>query len=144
LRSVEQCQEFQVARRVASLVAPGWRLLATPFLQSEEIAIDIRKKTIEIGEDTTKEYLLAGAMFAIGHVKLQNKSRFAEFFGNGLEHYSDDNKLISKLASQGVLADKQAIEWASTSLAAFWPDLNCSGALYKYGLRRKEWIRYFS
>jgi hypothetical protein len=146
MRSVEQAQEFQFARRIAALVAPGWRLLATPVLKPDQLAIDLRKRTIELGEDSKKENLLAGAMFAVGYVRLHNRTRFAELFGRGLEKYSDNQSddLVAKLAKQGSLADRYASKWANSALVAFWPAMNCDDALRLYASRRQDWVRYFS
>jgi hypothetical protein len=108
------------------------------------MAIDLVRKTIELGEDSSKEYLLAGSMFAVGHVRLQYRARFNEFFGRGLHKYTDEEKLISKLSAQGVLADTQATSWAADALTSFWPAIDCSNALALYAMKRQEWVRYFS
>ena len=144
MRSVEQSQDFQIARRVAALVAPGWRLLATPLLEPGALAVDLRKRAIELGENSTLVDLLAGAMFGLGHARLQKSARFPELFARGLHKYHDEKILISKLATQGALADQYAAQWAARALSAFWPTHDCGAALAAFAWRRTDWTRYFT
>ena len=144
MRSVEQSQDFQIARRVASLVAPGWRLLATSQLEPNALAIDFRKCSIELGENSEPDVLLASSMYALGHIRLKGSLRFRELFGFDFHTHSDDKKLIRKLATQGALADRHAVDWARRALAAFWPIRDCSLALRVYAWQKQDWHQYFS
>jgi hypothetical protein len=144
-RSVEQSQDFHVARRVAAQTAPGWRMFATPRLAPGHYAVDHRNSTIELGEGTEPSQLLAHAMFCVGYLQQERRVRFDLLFGRGLRRWNGtDAQLLNTLAHQGALADRDALAWATRTLAAFWPATDFSNALSRCAWRRPEWLRYFS
>jgi hypothetical protein len=145
VHSVEQSQDFHVVRRVAALVAPGWRLFATPRLEAGAVALDLTRRTIELGEGTGAVELVAYAMFGLGQIRQQQRVRFNEFFGRGLRGWKGtDEELLNTLANQGVLADRDALGWARRALDAFWPATDFSGALKNCAWQYNDWVRYFS
>jgi hypothetical protein len=145
VHSVEQSKEFHVARRIAAVLAPGWRLLATPQLEVEMVAVDLRLRTIEFGEGTGALDLIAGAMFSIGQIRQRDQSHKELFFGRGIRRWAGtDEELIDKLADQGAMVDRSALIWARRVLDAFWPESDFRFALEKCARRYSDWHRYFS
>ena len=145
MHSVEQSQDFHVTRRIAALVAPGWRLFATAGLENGAVAVDLSRRTIEIGEGTGQKELVAAAMFSLGYVRQQKSARFAELFGHGLKNWKGTSTDLTRLlAQQGALADRYAFAWAIRAVDAFWPGSDFCSALSNFTRSRAEWERYFS
>lgn len=121
MSSIEQYSDFHVVRRILSSVEPTFRLVANPSLIKGGVALDCRKKTIEVGEGSDMKIALAAMLFSIGHLFLKRAGRYNYLFGEGLSFYKgDDSDLIEKLISDGVEADKLAMSWASQALQLFW------------------------
>jgi hypothetical protein len=145
MHSIEQGQDFHLARRVAAVVAPRWRLLASQRLEVGGLVVDSDKKTVEVGEGTEGEALLAALSFGLGFARLASKGRHPEFFGFGLGKWAGKEAELSvRLKTQCSLAEREAATWAGRLAASLWPHREVGTALRSYAWSRADWRRYFS
>lgn len=108
--SVEHSNNFHMARRIAKVIAPDFRVFATEELPSGHAVLDLQKKTIEVPESQNDIETVALIVFQLGHLRLSQHEEFAEHFGN-IEDIGA-KRLISRLAKQGAKADQMAASWA--------------------------------
>lgn len=144
--SIEQHQEFHVARRILRSLAPEYRLLATENLKSGDYLLDSRLKTIEIAEKTEIIEAIAKLLFLMGHVSLEKEPVFAPLFGKNISEYKGkENELITALVELGLEADKIAASWAVNVFCSFW-DISHSEAktlIESCLMTEDEWRKYF-
>lgn len=109
-RSTELTTHFQYARRLARLVAPGYRVFSTDQLKRNECVLDVRRRTIEVGEGTRDFDAVGAVLFLLGHIRLLSEKEFSDHFGK----FADKNEvtLLQRLTNQGTRADKKASKWA--------------------------------
>lgn len=109
-RSTELTTHFQYARRLARLVAPGYRVFSTDQLRRNECVLDVRRRTIEVGEGTRDFDAVGAVLFQLGHIRLSREKEFADHFGKLTS--TDEVDLLERLCKQGTKADKKASKWA--------------------------------
>lgn len=145
--SIEQQQDFHQVRRILRAVAPDFRILATSAIKPGEYALDVQRKTIEVGEGTPIMEAVGCSLFSIGHLLLRNDESFSLFFGNGISDWKkSEGELVDELAEQGVSADQAAYLWAVSTIQAYW-QLSEDDAKQRIGELRsskEEWLKYFS
>jgi len=145
--SIEQHQDFHVARRVLRALAPEYRLLATPGIAAGHFAMDQTRKTLEVAEGTPVNEAVAKLLFLMGHIVLVDHATFAPLYGKGLERYKGkEDELISALAELGEQADVTASRWAHRVFLMFW-DISSENAeelLEQCKWSRQEWKKYFT
>ncbi len=143
--ALEQLPQFHLAKRIAKIVAPQYRLLSTPYLQKEMYALDSKKKTIEVSEQSDISTAVSQILFSLGHVLLEGESQFDLLFGKGLSGY-DASKAVEDLSSLGERADSIAFEWAKSAMMAYfnYSEKDASQALSSCLWSNQDWKEYFS
>lgn len=146
--SIEQQQDFHVVRRLLRVIAPDFRLLASSELSPGDSVIDVRRRTIEVGETTEIMQAVGSLLFQIGHLMLRhNHPDFDIFFGRGLEKYRGrEDELIDKLSGLGVSADRFAYRWATEIFKSYWPvqENKADEIINRYCWNREQWREYWS
>lgn len=145
--SIEQHQDFHIARRVLRSIAPEYRLVATPIIAKGAFALDHVKKTLEVAEGTAVEEAVAKILFLMGHVVLQDNPIFLPLSGKNFHRYiGREPELISALAELGAQADFLAAQWSLQMFLAFWDIPTEKAQLLIESLRwsEEEWLQYFS
>lgn len=146
--SIEQRQDFHVVRRLLKVIAPEYRLLASSELSPGDSVIDVKRRTIEVGESTDIMQAVGSLLFQIGHLILRRTHPdFDIFFGHGLEQYKDrEDELIDKLSGLGVQADRFASFWAKEIFKAYWPikEDRADEIIDDYCWNRDQWKEYWA
>ena len=145
--SIEQLQDFHQVRRILRAVAPEFRTLATNNLSSGEYALDVTKKTIEIGEGTPIKEAVNLMLFSVGHVLLRSNDKYELLFGKGIAQWSkSEEELIDNLSDLGESADAVAAKWAVDTLQAYWQqsEEEAKAAIDPLRMNKSEWRSYFS
>lgn len=115
--SIEYTNSFQLVKRIAKVVAPEFRVFATSQLQPEEFAVDLKRRTIEVGEGTGEQKAITSILFQLGHVILSTQPDFKEHSGQ-ISPDINEARLINKLVREGHEADQFASNWASSVLVS--------------------------
>lgn len=144
MHSVEQNSEFHLVRRMRDEIAPDFRLFATSALQPGECVLDLKAKTIEIGEGTHPIEAVGGVLFQLGHIRLMKRKEFQEHFGNFPKDISEE-VLVRRIVTQGIKADKYAYLWAFKILYLNWDvDLLMSKKIVsQYMWSEEQWKEYY-
>jgi hypothetical protein len=145
-RSIEHTNSFHLARRIAKLVAPDFRVFATPDIKAKDVVLDIQRKTIEVGEGATPFDAAGAILFSAGHVLLYKDGRYPTHFGRVSEvSVSSDSALISILSRQGAAADRAAATWALGIFVSNWNVSieRATSILEAYAWDVKDWENYY-
>jgi|GEM_PF-4009843 len=145
--SIEQLQDFHQIRRILRAVAPEFRTLATNNLPSGEYALDLKKKTIEIGEGTPIKEAVNLMLFSVGHVLLTSDDKYDLFHGKGIAQWTgSEQDLVENLSELGESADGIAAKWAIDTLQAYWQQTEeqAKAEIDPLRMNKREWQSYFS
>ena len=146
--SIEQQQDFHVVRRLLKVIAPDFRLLASEAVEPGDSVIDVKRRTIEVGENTEIFQAVGSLLFQMGHLMLRhNHPDFDIFFGQDLDKWiGREDDLIEKLSGLGVEADRFASRWAKTVFIAYWPidEMKVDEIIDQYTMNRDQWKEYWS
>lgn len=145
--SVEQTNDFHIVRRIVRMIAPDYRLFASSRVPEHACVLDIRQKTIEVGESNDVFQAISALLFQLGHLRLRNEPRYALFFGDGIREWQDSPEaLVEKLARQGSKIDHAAVGWASSIFRSYWPDRpDITDTLMNlYVWNPEQWREYFN
>jgi hypothetical protein len=146
--SIEQRQDFHVVRRLLKVIAPDFRLLASTALAPGDSVVDVRRRTIEVGESTEIMQAVGSLLFQIGHLILHNTHPdFGIFFGRGLDQYEGkEDELVDKLSELGVEADRFASFWAKEIFKSYWPikEEKVDEIIDDYCMDREQWKKYWA
>ena len=132
--SIERSIQFHLVRRILKTVAPDYRILANPGLEPGFSALDLRKKTVEIGEESIPHDSVSSLLFQIGHAIYHNR------YGVDV---SGSKEKLARLNSE---IDQFASSWAIHVLFSYFhfkidDARNTIGELvWDYD----DWILYFS
>jgi len=118
-QSLEHFEQFHFVKRLVKIIQPQFRVFSTSNIEHNQCVLDLRLKTIEIGEGTDILTAVGAILFQAGHLRLRKDKRFKEHFGS-MDGVKDEALLISKLSAQGYLADKLALEWAISVMSSNW------------------------
>jgi hypothetical protein len=144
MNSLEHNTAFHFVKRLVKIVAPEYRVFSSEALERNQCVLDLRLKTIEIGEGTEVLTAVGAILFQAGHLRLRKDSRFKEHFGN-IDHLKDEAITIQKLARQGYMADKSSLNWAITVMSSNW-NLHPSKSrtiIQQFTWTEKEWSDYY-
>jgi hypothetical protein len=145
--SIEHSNNFHLARRIAKVIAPDYRVFATEDLSPGHSVLDLQKKTIEVAESKSELQTVSMILFQLGHIRLKGHSEFAEHFGN-FGDFGNLNKkrLVAKLIKQGAKVDLLAADWAFEVLrGVFAVDSKLAKELiYSQVWDEEEWKDYFN
>lgn len=136
-----------MVRRILRVIAPEYRIMANSGLEAYQSALDLKKKTVEVGENTPIFDGVAILLFQIGHLILADRPEFGYFFGKNIAKWKYSEKtLVNKIIALGMMADQIAFEWASEVMAQYWPmALNETQQLVQRNIWTKdEWTQYFN
>jgi hypothetical protein len=145
--SIEQTNDFHLVRRLARIIAPDFRLFATARVPDYACVLDLKKKTIEVGESDDIFRVIPALLFQLGHLKQKDDPRYALFNGNGVSEWPGSmDALVEKMSRQGVKADFEAAKWASSVFRSYWPDReDIEADLFdRYVSKLSEWRQYFN
>lgn len=144
MSSLEHNNQFHFVKRLVKIIAPEYRVFSSENIEHDQCALDVKLKTIEIGEGTDIFKAVGAILFQAGHLRLRWDVRFKEHFGI-LENAKDETTLISKLSAQGALADKLALEWASTVFSSNWniTSLKAREFIHPYVWSEDEWTQFY-
>lgn len=145
--SIEQTNDFHVCRRLVRIIAPDYRLFATPRVPEYACVLDVSQKTLEVGETSDVFQAIKALLFQLGHLRLRNDPRYSLFFGDDIKHWTGTPEaLIETLARQGVKVDHSAAKWASSVFRSYWPDQeDIEPELFDlYVFKLGHWREYFS
>lgn len=117
--SLEHNTQFHFVKRLVKIIAPEYRVFSSEALEHNHCVLDVRLKTIEIGEGTDIQTAVGAILFQAGHLRLRKDKRFKEHFGS-VDSVKDEAVLIQKLVKQGALLDRLAAEWAISIYTANW------------------------
>lgn len=142
--SLEHNTQFHFVKRLVKIIAPEFRVFSSEALEKEQCVLDVRLKTIEIGEGTDIKTAVGAILFQTGQLRLRKDKRFREYFGS-FENVKDEAILIQKLARQGALIDKLALEWAITIYSSNWHIVPAKTRTYiqPFIWSEKEWEIYY-
>ena len=142
--SIEMGSHFHKARRLAKIVAPDFRIFATENLDPGQCVLDLRAKTIEIGERTRELQAAAAILFQAGHLRLRTEEGFDEHFGKIT--IVSEKRLIKRLREQGQEADMRASDWAIEALSSNWniDKVQAKSLIDPYVWDDTEWGSYYS
>lgn len=143
--SIEHSNNFHLARRIAKIIAPDFRVFATENLEPGQAVLDLKRKTVEVGESKDELISVAAILFQVGHLRLKDILEFAEHNGN-ISTIAGDKRLINKMSKQGVAADQLASEWASQILANVYAvdPYKAQDLVSSYSWSEDEWKTYYS
>ena len=122
-QSLEHNTQFHFVKRIVKIVSPEYRVFSSVDIEHNNCLLDIKRKTIEIGEGTDITIAIGAILFQVGHLKLIKDKRFSEHFGlfetrdSSLKY---ETFLIEKLARQGALADTLSLNWAASVYSNNW------------------------
>ena len=141
--SIEQTANFHLVRRIAKVIAPDFRIFATPQIDQDECILDLKRKTIEVGENTIELRAVAAILFQLGQLKIKKLDKFSEHFGKIID--VPEHRLIRTLAKQGEEVDQLACKWAVTLLMAHWglEESKALSIVSPYIWTESEWITYY-
>jgi hypothetical protein len=99
-----------MVRRIAKVIAPEFRVLARSDFDRTQSCLDLKEKTIEVGESSTEFDMVGAVLFQLGHLRLLSNPEYKDHFGK----FSTEREtvLLKKLSEQGSQADKIAADWA--------------------------------
>lgn len=145
MATLEHSNRFHMAKRIIRLIAPDFHLFSTKEIPAGSSALDLRKKTIEVGETSDEILAVACVMFQLGHLRLRDRSKFKEHSGNFKEELEDRKTLLDKLSKQGADADKLAAQWATKALQRVWyvPEGKSEDILESMIWSKSEWLNYY-
>jgi hypothetical protein len=140
---LEQSAKLHLARRVLRVVAPEFRLFVNSDLQPGQCVLDLQKRTVEVGENEDELEAVASVLFNTGHLILANNPDFAEHAGDIGD--VNENRLVTRLVSQGIKADQMAVAWAAPVLAKNWnlSELEANELLSSFSWSKNEWLHYY-
>jgi hypothetical protein len=144
--SIEQNSQFHLARRMAKVVAPQFRVFSTEQLKPGECVLDLKRRTIEIGEGTAENQAIGAVLFQIGHLRLRNDPELQVHAGN-FEGFADQDykKALQLAIQQGKLADEKAAKWAIERMVSNWnveaPEAHA--IVNSYVWSDSEWVNYY-
>lgn len=132
--SIERSPQFHQIRRILKTVAPDYRILANPGLKPGFSALDLRKKTIEIAEESSNKDSIPALIFQIGHAIYH-------------KHYGVEiSDSPENLARKNVEIDAFASGWTVDVLFSFFnfklddARNTVNGLVWSY----EDWLSYFS
>lgn len=145
--SVEQTNDFHVVRRILRTLAPEYRILARRDLEAGSSVLDVKRRTVEVGETPDVMQAVSSLLFQIGHLRLSQDAQYDLFFGKGLSRWKGPiDVLIDRLARLGARADRLASQWASSIFQSYWaidPKIS-DDTMHQHTWRYGEWKEYFS
>lgn len=143
MKSLEHSPKFHLARRIAKIVAPEFRVFATEQLEKNTAVLDLDRKTIEVSERSWEFEAVGGILFQLGHIRQLGDRKLSEHFGKFKTH--DEKKLIKRLIRQGLAADKAAAEWAIEILIANWSIMpeRAHAVIESYIWSTDDWQSYY-
>lgn len=143
--SIEHSNNFHLARRIAKVIAPEFRVFATENLEPGQAVLDLKYKTVEVGESKNEISTVAAILFQVGHLRLKDVPELAEHAGN-ITNCSGDKRLINKLSKQGATADELAAEWAIEVLCGVYAveAKSARDLISSYTWDEDEWKSYYS
>jgi hypothetical protein len=144
--SIEQTNDFHVCRRLARILAPEFRLFASAKVPEHSCVIDLKRKTIEVGESQDIFAAIPALLFQLGHLRLKDQAEYALFNGQGVMEWEGSTEaLIEKISRQGVKADAEAMTWAASIFRSYWPSRDdITETLRSYMQTRAQWREYFT
>jgi hypothetical protein len=120
-QSLEHSKHFHLARRIARIVAPDFRVFTTEAIKEKEYVLDLKSKTIEIGEKTRDFEAVGAILFCVGQLRIKKSGQYPEHFGNlSLISSQDEALIIGILSAQGEKVDRLASAWALEVFVSNW------------------------
>ena len=143
-KSIEHSPKFHMVRRIATVIAPDFRILARQELSNKDTVLDMNLKTIEVSEKATEFEMVGAVLFQLGHLRLRSNKKYAEHFGNLV--LGDCETLIVRLVGLGVKADGEAFIWAKNIFINNFnvDDLRAEAILRNHCWNKEEWLEYYS
>jgi len=147
--SLEQLQSVHQVRRILKAAFPEFRIIAVDSLGAGFCCLDLKKKTIEISEETPEPQAIAALLFNVGHLHVMKNHRKWRLFYGSKEIFNWKNresKLVKKMSRLGVLTDRAACEWAIEAYLAGWTiaDDLADSLVGRYSWNYNAWLHFFS